>query len=149
MPIPSPVSPPDDSLPSGNVAAGPGLTQIVYEVSETNTGEVYPIYPPNMWRLEELTATATVSIDTPACVRADATAAAVTVTLNSSLSNSLKMMHIMKTDSTANNVIVALPAGDTLYGAAGSLTLATQYKSVTLLAVNNVNVSGWHIIATT
>jgi len=45
--------------------------------------------------------------------------------------------------------VVALPAGDTLYEAAGSLTLATQYHSVILLAVNNVNVSGWHIIATT
>jgi len=149
MPIPSPVSPPDDTLPSGNIATGPGLTQVVYEVSEVNVGEVYPVYPPNMWRLEELTATATVSIDTPACVRADATAATVTVTLNSSSSNSLKMMHVMKIDSSVNTVVVALPAGDTLYGTAGSLTLATQYKSVTLLAVNNINVSGWHIIATT
>jgi hypothetical protein len=149
MPIPAPTSSPDDSLPGGNVAVGPGLTQVVYEVSEINTGEVYPIYPPNMWRLEELSATATVSIDTPACVRADANAAAVTVTLNPSSSNSLKMMHVMKVDSSANNVVVTLPAGDTLYGAVGSLTLATQYKSVTLLAVNNSNVSGWHIIATT
>lgn len=148
MPIPAPTSNPDDSLPSG-VAQGPGLTQIVLEVSEVNVGDVYPTYPPNMWRLEELSASATVSIDTPACVRADATAGAVTVTLNPSSSNSLKMMHVMKVDATANNVVVALPAGDTLYGAAGSLTLATQYKSVTLLAVNNVNVSGWHIIATT
>ena len=100
-------------------------------------------------RAEELSASATVSIDTPACVRADATSGAVTVTLNPSSSNSLKMMHVMKVDTSANNVVVALPAGDTLYGATASLTLATQYKSVTLLAVNNVNVSGWHIIAIT
>ena len=148
MPIPAPTSSPDDSLPSG-VAVGPGLTQVNIEVPQVDVGDVYPVYPPNMWRLEELSATATVSIDTPACVRADATTAAVTVTLNPSSSNSLKMMHVMKVDSSANNVVVALPAGDTLYGAVGSLTLATQYKSVTLLAVNNSNVSGWHIIATT
>lgn len=148
MPIPAPTSSPDDSLPSG-VAVGPGLTQVSIEVPQVDVGDVYPIFPPNMWRLEELSATATVSIDTPACVRADATTAAVTVTLNPSSANSLKMMHVMKVDSSANNVIVALPAGDTLYGATGSLTLATQYKSVTLLAVNNSNVSGWHIIATT
>ena len=148
MPIPAPTSTPDDSLPSG-VAVGPGLTQVSIEVPQVDVGDVYPIFPPNMWRLEELSATATVSVDTPACVRADANSAAVTVTLNPSSSNSLKMMHVMKVDSSANNVIVALPAGDTLYGAVGSLTLATQYKSVTLLAVNNSNVSGWHIIATT
>lgn len=149
MPTPPVTSAPDDSLPSNSQAIGPGLTQVVFEVSEVSAGEVYPIYPPNMWRLEELTATATVSVDTPACVRADATLATVTVTLNESSSNSLKMMHVMKIDSTGNTVVVALPAGDILYGTAGSLTLATQYKSVTLLAVNNINVSGWHIIATT
>jgi hypothetical protein len=148
MPIPAPTSNPDDSLPNGS-AQGPGLTQVILEVSEVNVGDVYPVYPPNMWRLEELAATATVSIDTPACVRANAAGGAITITLNPSSSNSLKMMHVMKVDSSGNNVVVALPAGDTLYGAAGSLTLATQYKSVTLLAVNNVNVSGWHIIATT
>lgn len=148
MPIPAPTYTPDDSLPSG-VAVGPGLTQVSIEVPQVDVGDVYPVYPPNMWRLEELSATATISVDTPACVRANAATAAVTVTLNPSSSNSLKMMHVMKVDSSGNNVVVALPAGDTLYGATGSLTLATQYKSVTLLAVNNSNVSGWHIIATT
>lgn len=148
MPIPSPTTQPDDSLPSGR-ATGPGATQIIWEDRPIETGDAYPTYPPNMWRLQEMTATTAVIVDSPFCIRCDCTAGAITVTLPSSSTNSLKMAHIMKTDAGINAVTVAVGAGDTWFGAVAAQTLATQYKSVTLLAVNNVNVSGWHVIATT
>lgn len=148
MPIPSPTSPPDDTL-SVTGSSGPGSTQLFQEDPPIEFGQPNIVYPINMWRLEELTTSSTVSIDSPFCVRCDCTAGAVTVTLTSSAQNALKMAHIMKTDSGANAVTVSMAAGDTWYGAVASQTLATQYKSVTLLAVNNNNVSGWHVIATT
>jgi len=148
MPIPAPVAQPDDSL-SSNTPSGPGQVALIVEDQGTSIGDGYPEYPANMWRIQEISATGTQSVDTPLCVRADATSAAVTYTLLPSRLNSLKMLHVMKVDSSANNVIVALDASDTLYGASVSLTLATQYKSVTLLAINVGTLSGWHIIATT
>lgn len=148
MLIPTPVTPPDDSLTNGR-ASGPGSTQLIWEDEPIDVGDAYPTYPPNMWRLQEMTATTSVIVDSPFCIRCDCTAGAITVTLPSSSTNSLKMAHIMKTDSGGNAVTVSVGAGDTWFGAVGAQTLATQYKSVTLLAVNNVNVSGWHVIATT
>lgn len=148
MPIPAPISQPDDSLAS-NTPSGPGQVALIIEDFGTSIGDGYPEYPANMWRIEQVTNSLTQSVDTPLCVRADATSGAVTYTLQPSRLNSLKMLHVMKVDSSANNVVVALDASDTLYGATGSLTLATQYKSVTLLAVNVGTLSGWHIIATT
>jgi hypothetical protein len=148
MPIPTPTSPPDDSLPLVG-AAGPGSSQVFLENPPIEFGQPNIEYPANMWRLEEIAASATVSLDSPFCVRCDCTAGAVSVTLTSSAQNALKMAHIMKTDSSANAVTVVVAAGDTWYGDVAAQTLATQYKSVTLLAVNNNNVSGWHVIATT
>ena len=148
MPTPSPISQLDDSLAS-NTPSGPGQVALIIEDQGTSIGDGYPEYPANMWRIQEISATGTQSVDTPLCIRADATSAAVTVTLLPSRLNSLKMLHVMKIDSSANNVVVSLDASDTLYGASASLTLASQYKSVTLLAINVGTLSGWHIIATT
>ena len=148
MPTPSPISQPDDSLAS-NTPSGPGQVALIIEDEGASIGDGYPEYPANMWRIQEISATGTQSVDTPLCIRADATSAAVTVTLLPSRLNSLKMLHVMMVDSSANNVVVSLDASDTLYGASASLTLATQYKSVTLLAINVGTLSGWHIIATT
>lgn len=128
---------------------GPGVTAITQDDQPVNWSPIPLAYPANMWRLQELAASATVTVDTPFCIRCDCTASAITVTLPPTLTNSLKMAHIMKTDAGANAVTVAIDASDTWYGAVAAQTLATQYKSVTLLAVNNSNVSGWHVIATT
>lgn len=141
-------SPPDDSIKNGTTL-GPGSSQLIWEDEPVEVGDAYPTYPPNMWRLQEMTTTTSVTVDSPFCIRCDCTAGAITVTLPASSSNSLKMAHIMKVDAGANAVTVGVGAGDTWYGAVAAQTLATQYKSVTLLAVNNANVSGWHVIATT
>jgi len=163
MSIPGPggVTNPDDSINSaGSDRIGPGFSVLIEEprLDEINTR--YPIYAPSTWTIVNYDASAYLEAAGPLLVRCDATTANITITLPLASSSPITFFHIVKIDSGANTVTIAIDSTDTWYGDTASQTLASQWKSVTLLSANNFNdmtpsstsnasVSGWHVIATT
>ena len=75
------------------------------------------------------------------CVLVDATAGAVTITLPA-VAYGLREIRVKKTDSSANAVSVARAGTATIDGAT-SYSLATQYKSVTVVSDG----TNWFVIA--
>lgn len=77
-------------------------------------------------------------------ILADATTAAFTVTLPAA-SNIGELVHIKKTDSSANAVTISRAGADTIEGAT-TVSLANQYNSRTLVSNGTAT---WYVIATT
>lgn len=71
----------------------------------------------------------------------DASGAARTITLYASSGNSGKVLHVKKTDSSANSVTVDGNASETIDGATTKV-LALQYESVTIVCDG----SNWHVV---
>ena len=158
MPVSPPVTNPDDSVPrSGSI--GPGRSISIEDTKPESVGFQYPAFAPSSWSVISYDTDAYLLSTGPLLVRCDATTANMTVTLPDSGSTPMVMFHIVKVDSGANTVTIAVQSSDTWYGATAGQTLASQWKSVTLLSVNDSNdranvtsipsAIGWHVIATT
>lgn len=152
MPTPGPVSSPDDTSQS---LVGRSRITVISAPNEIggplNAGLSYDIYSPATFSVIGMTATTTLDRNPPIVVRCDATSGNITVTLPSTASIDNHIWHISKIDSSANTVTVAINTSDTWYGATAAQTLATQWKSVTLISVNDAvnTIAGWHVVATT
>ena len=161
MPVPGPVTNPDDTI---NVTKGgrigPGFSVLIQDQKLDSVNTRYPVYAPSTWTILNYDTSVGIETAGPLLIRCDATSAAMTITLPLSSYSPNTFFHIVKVDSGANAVTIAIDSTDTWYGNTASQTLATQWKSVTLLSVNDFNdmmptstsnagVAGWHVIATT
>lgn len=148
MPFPAP--PPGDEnevVPSSGVS-GPGGTTLIFDTEVEAIGPPLQPYGPANMTLISVSATTTLVGNGPQFIRANATSGAITVTLMPAGYSDMKMVHVVKVDSSANAVTVDKDSGDSWYAATGSLTLSAQWDSVTLVGVSNDTLAGWHVIAT-
>lgn len=148
MPYPAPVSGEDTPVESRNGVSGPGTTALVW-VSEVEPigPELQPYAPANPTYIA-VSATTTLTGNGPQFVRADASSGAITVTLMPSGYSHMKMVTIVKIDTSGNAVTVDKDSSDSWYAATGSLTLSAQWDSVTLVGLAEGSLAGWHVIAT-
>lgn len=144
----TPVVNPDDSTATGG---GVGRSQVVYLTDTQQIGPTWPQYTPISFAVRVITETTTMYELPPMVVRANATSGAMTITLPASSATAGGIYHISKIDNSANAVTIAVDASDAWYGATAAQTLASQWKSVTLVSVfDSVStIAGWHVIATT
>jgi len=140
---------------SGNTAAGAvtlGGSRVTILTSATDAGYEYIPYTESAFRILNVNDDITIADSSPIIIRCDTTTnGAFTVTLPKSSDAFGGLYHVVKVDSNANSVTIAVDTSDTWFGATAAKTLATQYKSVTLIAVfdSDESISGWHVIATT
>lgn len=148
MPYPAPLSGEETIVQSRNGVSGPGGTTLVWDTEVEPIGpELQPYAPANMTYIP-VTATTTLTGNGPQFIRVDANSGAVTVTLMPSGYSHMKMVTVVKVDSSANAVTVDKDSSDSWYAATGSLTLSAQWDSVTLVGLAEGALAGWHVIAT-
>lgn len=148
MPYPAPLSGEENDIVGKTDVSGPGTTALVFDTEVEPIGPPLQPYGPANMTLISVSATTTLVGNGPQFIRADATSGAITVTLMPAGYSDMKMVHVVKVDSSANAVTVDKDSGDSWYAATGSLTLSAQWDSVTLVGVSNDTLAGWHVIAT-
>jgi hypothetical protein len=79
--------------------------------------------------------------------RCDATTAPITLTFPYSNSAIGRIIYIVKTDSSANAITLAVQSGDNLWKPATLTTLTAQYQVCAFLAVTNGTAIGWQCIS--
>lgn len=129
----------------------PGASRIIYTNAPSNLGQEYVPYTNSGFVIVSLTSATTLTDTSPLLVRCDATAGAFTVTLPATSAAFNGFFHIVKIDSGANAITIAIDSTDSWFGSTTPQTLASQWKSVTLIAAFNAldSISGWHVIAST
>ena len=148
MPYPTPVSGEDTPVQARNGVSGPGTTALVWDTEVEPIGPPLEPYAPANMTYVAVSATTTLTGNGPQFIRADATSGAVTVTLMPSGYSHMKMVTVVKIDSSANAVTVDKDSTDSWYAGTGALTLSAQWDSVTLVGLADGSLAGWHVIAT-
>ena len=142
MPIPAPVIPPDTITTTTNL---PGGSTLVIEGDFSQYNE-RPKAVPAETAVYQVTASTTGG-DAPAMFRCDATAGAITLTFPYSNSAIGRIIYIVKSDSSANAITLAVQSGDNLWKPSTLTTLTSQYQVCAFLAVTNGTVTGWQCIS--
>ena len=142
MPIPAPVVTPDEITVSTNLPGNSTLT-IEGDFSQYNER---PKAVPAETSVYQITASTT-AYDAPAMYRCDATAGAITLTFPYSNSAIGRIIYIVKSDSSANDITLAVQSGDNLWKPAALTTLTLQYQVCAFLAVTNGTAIGWQCIS--
>ena len=142
MPIPGPVIPPDTITTSTNL---PGNSTLVIEGDFSQYNE-RPKAVPAETAVYQVTASTTAQ-DAPAMYRCDANLAAITLTFPYSNSALGRIIHIVKVDSSANAITLAVQSGDNLWKPATLTTLTAQYQVCSFLSVTNGTATGWQCIS--
>ena len=142
MPIPAPVIPPNTITTTTNL---PGGSTLVIEGDFSQYNE-RPKAVPAETAVYQVTASTTGG-DAPAMFRCDATAGAITLTFPYSNSAIGRIIYIVKSDSSANAITLAVQSGDNLWKPSTLTTLTSQYQVCALLAATNGTVTGWQCIS--
>lgn len=142
MPIPAPVIPPDTITTSTNL---PGSSTLVIEGDFSQYNE-RPKAVPAETAVYQVAASTTAG-DAPAMFRCDATAGAITLTFPYSNSALGRIIYVVKTDSSANAITLAVQSGDNLWKPSTLTTLTSQYQVCAFLSVTNGTVTGWQCIS--
>lgn len=109
-------------------------------VSRANTDVTRRLRAVERFTVRAVTATGDIA-STDALVTADATSAAITLTLPTIATSLGRHLVIKKTDASGNAVTVDANGAETIDGAA-NFALAAQYDSVTLIA----GATEWHVV---
>ena len=137
----APQSPP----PPAGKERGPGASTIVQKTVQTAGAFRDPYTPANFTALA-ISASATVDTGQLA-LSVNANTAAVTVTLPRAYYANGQIIHIIKTDASANQVSAAAQTGDTLAKATAKAWPAAQYETVTLIAqVDSTGAGIWYVL---
>jgi hypothetical protein len=146
MPIPGGLTSPDSPTPVAGAAIGPGKSRAIQTQNVQVRGAFAPPYPPA--NFTPITITSTATIDTgQLIVSANASTAAIIVTLPRAYYANGQFIHIIKTDSTANQVSAAVQTGDTLGRATAKAWPIAQYETVTLVAQVDSSGNGiWYVL---
>ena len=146
MPIPGGLTSPDSPSPVAGAAIGPGKSRAIQTQNVQARGAFAPPYPPA--NFTPITITSTATIDTgQLIVSANASAAAIVITLPRAYYANGQFIHIIKTDATANQVSAIAQSGDTLGKAAAKAWPIAQYETVTLVSQIDSTGSGiWYVL---
>jgi hypothetical protein len=146
MGIPGGLTTPDQFTALAGGAVGPGKSKVVLTQNVQTRGAFAPAYPPANFTPISISASA--NADTgQLIVSANAASAAIVVTLPRAYYANGQFIHIIKTDSTANQVSAAIQSGDTLGKAAAKAWPVAQYETVTLVAQVDSSGNGiWYVL---
>jgi hypothetical protein len=149
MPIISPTTQPDAPLANQGVSVPvnglfPASSSIIIE-QDFDTYNTRPRAVPA--ETQYLNVSAATSLEfAPIIVRVNAASAGVTITLPLSSSAYGRQVWIVKTDSSANAVTIAVVSGDTLWRPAAITTITTQYGCQSYLSTSDGTNSGWQYV---
>lgn len=143
MPIIGGLTTPDSAQTGGSV--GPGKSKVVSQNVQT-AGNFSQAYTPA--NFTPMTITATGKADTgQLIIQADAASAALVITLPSAYYAKGQFIHIIKIDSTANQVSLAALSGDTVVKAAAKAWPVAQYETITAVAQTSTMGTGiWFVL---
>jgi len=136
---------PDSPPATAGQARGPGKSGLLTENVQTR-GAQMPAYTPANFSALQLSATAIVDTGQQV-ISVNASSAAVILTLPSAYYAHGQFIHIIKTDSTANQVSAVAASGDTLAKATAKSWPVAQYETITL--VSQIDSSGngiWYVL---
>jgi len=136
---------PQSPAPKPGTISGPGKSSVI-ETTVQKSGAFPPEYPPANYT--PLFVSSSLIVDTgQLIVSANASGAAIVITLPRAYYANGQFIHIIKTDATANQVSAIAQTGDTLGKAAAKAWPVAQYETVTL--VSQVDSSGlgiWYVL---
>jgi hypothetical protein len=145
MPIPGGLTSPESPPAAVGQARGPGKSAVLTENVQTR-GAQMPAYTPANFSPLQLSATAIVDTGQQ-IISVNASSAAVILTLPSAYYANGQFIHIIKTDSTANQVSAVAASGDTLVKAAAKSWPVAQYETVTLVSqVDSAGAGIWYVL---
>jgi hypothetical protein len=146
MPIIGPVITPDSlSSSANNRSIGPGKSKVVTQNIQTAGNFSQPYTPANF---TPMTMTASGQADTgQLIIQTDAATAAVVITLPSAYYAKGQFIHIIKIDSTANQVSLAALSGDVVVKPAAKAWPVAQYETITVVAQTSTTGTGiWFVL---
>jgi hypothetical protein len=143
--LPGGLTSPDSPSAAVGQARGPGKSAVLTENVQTR-GAQMPAYTPANFSSLRLSATA--KVDTgQQVISVSASSGAVILTLPSAYYAHGQFIHIIKTDSTANQVSAVAASGDTLARPAAKAWPVAQYETVTLVAqVDAAGAGIWYVL---
>lgn len=146
MGVPGGLTTPDQFTSLTGGVVGPGKSKAVVTPNVQTRGAFAPPYTPANFTPISISASA--NADTgQLIVSANAASAAIIVTLPKAYYANGQFIHIIKTDSTANQVSAAVQTGDTLGRAAAKAWPVAQYETVTLVAQVDSSGQGiWYVL---
>jgi hypothetical protein len=146
MALPGGLTTPDQFTSLTGGVVGPGKSKAVVTSNVQTRGAFAPPYTPA--NFTPLSINASANADTgQLIVSANAASAAIIVTLPKAYYANGQFIHIIKTDSTANQVSAAVQTGDTLGRAAAKAWPVAQYETVTLVAQVDSSGQGiWYVL---
>ena len=145
MPIPGGLTSPDSPSALPGQARGPGKSAVLSENVQTR-GAQMPAYTPANFSSLRLSATAIVDTGQQV-ISVNASSGAVILTLPSAYYAHGQFIHIIKTDSTANQVSAIAATGDTLAKPTAKAWPIAQYETVTLVAqVDSAGAGIWYVL---
>jgi len=136
---------PQSPAPKPGTISGPGKSSVI-ETTVQKSGAFPPEYPPA--NFTPLSVSSSLTVDTgQLIVSANASSAAIVITLPRAYYANGQFVHIIKTDSTANQVSAAVQSGDTLGRATAKAWPVAQYETVTLVAQTDATGAGiWYVL---
>jgi hypothetical protein len=144
MSIMGPVTTPDSTSSTGG-SIGPGKSKAITRNVQTAGNFSQPYTPANF---TPMTMIASGGADTGQLViQADANTGAIIITLPSAYYAKGQFIHIIKIDSTANQVSLAATSGDTVVKAASKAWPVAQYETITVVAQTSTTGTGiWFVL---
>ena len=146
MGVPGGLTTPDQFTSLAGGVVGPGKSKSITPSNVQTRGAFAPAYTPA--NFTPLSINASANADTgQLIVSANATTAAIIVTLPRAYYANGQFIHIIKTDSTTNQVSAAVQTGDTLGRATAKAWPVAQYETVTLVAQVDSSGNGiWYVL---
>jgi hypothetical protein len=134
-----------DSASSATGSIGPGKSKQITQNVQTAGNFSQPYTPANF---TPMTVTTSIQADTGQLViQADANAGAIVITLPSAYYAKGQFIHIIKIDSTANQVSLAALSGDTVVKATAKAWPVAQYETITVVAQTSTTGTGiWFVL---
>jgi hypothetical protein len=140
---------PDDSSPSSSSSSSTGslngVTVVDIEQTTIFGTPLLPYAPVNM--ITKVITASQTFVDSPLLIMADASAAAVVITLPTGGSGVGKLVAVMKTDSSANTVTINAASGETVYKLAAFTNLSSQYQAAMFIGIKFSTFNGWVKVA--
>lgn len=146
MGIPGGLTTPDSASDLLNQVSGPGKSKAVVNPNVQKRGAFSPEYAPFNFVSQRVTSS--VTLDSGQLIlQVNATAGAVILTLPHAYYANGQFIHIIKTDSTANQVSAIAATGDTLAKPAAKAWPVAQYETVTLVSqVDSAGAGVWYVL---
>lgn len=145
MPTFGGVTTPDSSSGSSTGKIGPGNSKQVTRNVQTN-GNFMQEYTPANFTSMFMSATGVANTG-QLIIQANAASAAIVITLPPAYYAKGQFIHIIKTDSTANQVSLVASAGDTVVKAAAKAWPVAQYETLTVVSQTTSAGAGiWYVL---